>query len=249
MDSSTIRLPVWLFRLGVAFVVFIAVLIVLGAATYIPIVRTAARVSGLERQVDQLTAENAQVQELARALDSASVRYEQIASMLGVGRENPNARQDIAVVLPAVESRLPDARPVYERGISPPTHWPLGRHGEIGFITRGQVGAGSDDEVHFGVDVAVAVGTPVRASGGGRVVDLGMHEEYGLFVLIMHSGEYESMYGHTSRLLVQVGQEVEAGQVIALSGNTGRSTAPHLHFEVRQNGRPVDPLSMVQEVQ
>jgi murein DD-endopeptidase MepM/ murein hydrolase activator NlpD len=72
-------------------------------------------------------------------------------------------------------------------------------------------------------------------------------DDYGIFVLVRHPDGYETMYGHASRLLVRDGDEVAAGQVIVLSGNTGRSTAPHLHFEVRRGGRSIDPLAVIKE--
>jgi murein DD-endopeptidase MepM/ murein hydrolase activator NlpD len=75
----------------------------------------------------------------------------------------------------------------------------------------------------------------------------GTDPDYGLFVLLRHPNGFQTMYGHASRLVVREGDEVGAGQVIALSGNTGRSTAPHLHFEVRRDGRSLDPLTVVQE--
>jgi murein DD-endopeptidase MepM/ murein hydrolase activator NlpD len=68
-----------------------------------------------------------------------------------------------------------------------------------------------------------------------------------LFVLLDHPDGYQSLYGHASRLLVAVGDSVRAGQVVALSGSTGRSTGPHLHFEVRVGGRAVDPRTVVRE--
>jgi len=68
-----------------------------------------------------------------------------------------------------------------------------------------------------------------------------------LYVLLRHPGSYETMYGHASRLLVREGDVVAAGQVIALSGNSGRSTAPHLHFEIRRDGRSIDPLTVLRE--
>jgi murein DD-endopeptidase MepM/ murein hydrolase activator NlpD len=74
-----------------------------------------------------------------------------------------------------------------------------------------------------------------------------VNDDYGMFVRVRHPGGYETMYGHASRLLVRDGDDVAAGQVIALSGNTGRSTAPHLHFEVRRDGRSIDPLAVVKE--
>ena len=87
----------------------------------------------------------------------------------------------------------------------------------------------------------------VRASGGGTVQQLGEDPEYGFFVLLDHPDEYQTMYGHLSRILVEPGASVAPGQVIGLSGNSGRSTAPHLHFEIRQKGVSLDPRTMVKE--
>jgi murein DD-endopeptidase MepM/ murein hydrolase activator NlpD len=87
----------------------------------------------------------------------------------------------------------------------------------------------------------------VRAAGGGVVLQTGAHEEYGNFVLLEHPDGYQSMYGHLSRILAVQGMRARAGEVIALSGNSGRSSAPHLHFEIRLNGLSIDPGTMVKE--
>ena len=134
----------------------------------------------------------------------------------------------------------------YESGASHPGHWPLDVEG---FVTRGQVRAGESGvgESHPGIDIAVPVGTPVRAAGGGAVSAAGTDPNYGLYVLLRHPDGYETLYGHASRLLVAEGEQVASGQVIALTGNSGRSTAPHLHFEIRHEGKSVDPLTLVKE--
>jgi murein DD-endopeptidase MepM/ murein hydrolase activator NlpD len=118
---------------------------------------------------------------------------------------------------------------------------------EAGYLTRGQVKAGGRDEAHPGIDIAVSVGSLVRASGGAIVRQAGEDPEYGFFVLLDHPDDYQTMYGHLSRILVTQGVTVEPGEVIGLSGNSGRSTAPHLHFEIRQRGQSLDPLTMVKE--
>lgn len=96
---------------------------------------------------------------------------------------------------------------------------------------------------HEGIDIAVSTGTPVRAAFAGRVTFVGSAGGYGLLVKVSHSNGVETRYGHNSKILVKVGQTVEAGQILARSGNTGRSTGPHVHFEIRKNGVAVNPKS------
>ncbi|MBQ8278765.1 MAG: peptidoglycan DD-metalloendopeptidase family protein [Roseburia sp.] len=99
--------------------------------------------------------------------------------------------------------------------------------------------------LHKGVDWGVPVGTKVFASSGGTVIRADYNGAYGLCVLISHPDGRMTRYAHNSKLLVSVGQYVEQGETIALSGNTGRSTGPHVHFEIIINGSPVDPLKYI----
>jgi peptidoglycan DL-endopeptidase CwlO len=96
--------------------------------------------------------------------------------------------------------------------------------------------------LHAGVDIPLPEGTPLRAAAGGRVAIAGWVGGYGNYTCIQHTGSLSTCYGHQSRLGVSVGQTVSQGQVIGYSGNTGHSTGPHVHFEVRINGQPVDPM-------
>ena len=97
---------------------------------------------------------------------------------------------------------------------------------------------------HTGMDLAVPTGTSVRAALPGTVtVSTYNRGGYGYYVMIDHGNGLSTLYGHNSQLLARVGQTVEAGDVIALSGSTGRSTGPHLHFEVRINGERTNPRS------
>lgn len=146
-------------------------------------------------------------------------------------------------VAPPISARAGAARE-YGSGPSVPSHWPLV---DAGFITRGLVDDGGRDEPHPGVDIAVAMATPVRAAGGGTVAGTGEDAEYGKFVLLGHPSGYQTMYGHLSRVVVDRGDRVNPGEVLGLSGNSGRSTAPHLHFEIRREGRSLDPLTLVKE--
>ncbi|MEA2171721.1 MAG: hypothetical protein QOF76_5021 [Solirubrobacteraceae bacterium] len=96
--------------------------------------------------------------------------------------------------------------------------------------------------LHAGVDIAVGSGTPVRASAGGRVAIAGWVEGYGNYICIQHAGSLSTCYGHNTSLAVSVGQTVTQGQVISYSGCTGHCFGPHVHFETRINGTPVDPM-------
>lgn len=99
-----------------------------------------------------------------------------------------------------------------------------------------------DGRPHEGIDIAVAHGTAVRAVADGVVTYADWAGSYGILVTIDHGGGIETRYAHNSRVTVQVGQRVRAGDVIARSGSTGRSTGPHVHFEVRVDGEALDPL-------
>ena len=96
---------------------------------------------------------------------------------------------------------------------------------------------------HGGMDLAVPTGTSVRAALPGTVTVSQYSSSYGYYVMIDHGGGLATLYAHNSKLLVKVGQTVEAGDIVSLSGSTGRSTGPHLHFEVRVNGERTNPRS------
>ncbi len=100
-------------------------------------------------------------------------------------------------------------------------------------------------EFHSGIDIACPMKSKIFAARDGRVVFAGFKGGYGNLVVLRHEHGYYSYYGHLSRALVRPGQAVRRGAVIALSGNTGRTTGPHLHFEIRKGGRPVNPGYLV----
>jgi murein DD-endopeptidase MepM/ murein hydrolase activator NlpD len=97
-------------------------------------------------------------------------------------------------------------------------------------------------KLHTGVDLHAGMGTPIHAAAAGTVIFAGWRGGYGKCVIISHGGGLATLYGHQSEILVAEGQKVKRGEVIGKVGSTGYSTGPHLHFEVRVNGSPVDPL-------
>jgi murein DD-endopeptidase MepM/ murein hydrolase activator NlpD len=96
--------------------------------------------------------------------------------------------------------------------------------------------------LHPGIDIGVPTGTPIHAAAAGKVIWCGWMSGYGNLVMIDHGGGLASLYGHQSRIAASCGEEVAQGQLIGYVGCTGFCTGPHLHFEIRVNGSPVDPL-------
>lgn len=96
---------------------------------------------------------------------------------------------------------------------------------------------------HEGIDIAARRGTPIFASESGRVIFSGRMRGYGKVVIVKHAGRYRTVYAHASKLLVRKGEFVERGQKIAEVGSTGRSTGPHVHFEIRRSETPQNPMS------
>ena len=101
---------------------------------------------------------------------------------------------------------------------------------------------------HGGIDIAIPKGTPVKAAADGVVKFAGWRGGFGYAVVVEHADGTETLYAHNEKLLVEKGQEVDAGDQISLSGSTGKSTGPHLHFEVRQDGELVNPMKYLTNV-
>ncbi len=127
-----------------------------------------------------------------------------------------------------------------------PSRWPLRGPVNSDFGKRLSPWA-PNSEFHSGIDIGAPIGTPVRAPAPGTVVFAGPHSEYGIIVVIDHGNDTKSLYGHLSKLQVAVDHQVQRGEVIAMTGNTGRSSGPHLHYEIQVKGQPVNPHSYIWE--
>lgn len=126
-----------------------------------------------------------------------------------------------------------------------PSLWPVVGSLSSGFGDRVDPFSGMG-AFHSGVDIVVPQGTPVRVTGDGHVSFVGWNGGYGKLVVVDHPGDLQTYYAHLSDFGVIVGQEVRMGQAIAYSGSTGKSEAPHVHYEVRINGSPVNPHKFLQ---
>lgn len=135
---------------------------------------------------------------------------------------------------------------VVERGTIRPPFTSTGRFGwplptGVGTLTSPFGWRGGS--MHYGIDIAASVGTAIRAAESGTVTTSGYRGSYGNLVIINHSNGYSTYYAHNSRNLVSAGQRVSKGETIALVGSTGNSTGPHVHFEIRRNGNPINPMN------
>jgi murein DD-endopeptidase MepM/ murein hydrolase activator NlpD len=221
-----------LLRIGLSFG---AVLLAVGTASWVYLASQAARVPFLTSRVASLTKDVKQVDTLQLRLAEMERRFLQVQQMMSSTGPATTVRET-----PAPKSPPPPKPDTATPTL--PTIWPL----EVeGYVTRGSADSTMYSGPHPGLDVAVPVGTPIRAAGGGTVVEVGDDAKYGKFVRIEHRDGYESLYAHASQILVTMGEKISAGRNIALSGNTGQSTAPHLHFEVRQGGAAVDPMLLI----
>jgi hypothetical protein len=195
------------------------------------------RVPSLESEVARLEVEREHVEGLEALLAEVEDAYTALRSLFAPESRAGGAG---AIQLPSPAAGGGGAVGASDAEGPLPTTWPLT---EAGFLTQPLVeGAGAD---HPGIDVAASTGSYIRAAGPGRVVEAAEDPVYGLYLVLDHGGGYRSLYAHASHLLVEAGQMVVRGEVVALSGSTGRSTAPHLHFEILRDGEPLDPLSLL----
>lgn len=122
-----------------------------------------------------------------------------------------------------------------------PTGLPVNGYITDNFGTRSNPFGGEGRENHEGMDIAVDFGTPVTATADGMVIWAAPHGGYGNAVVIYHSNGITTRYGHLSKITVEAGQRVRRGDQVGNVGSTGRSTGPHVHYEVRENDQPLDP--------
>ena len=233
------RVPYALFYALVGGICVSLVLILLFIATYGSLL-IRSRESGIYKaQVAELTKRQEQMGELRRNLAELRVMNVQIRTMLGLGLsgEDSVAAERAGSNRTQLSADFQNEQASMLRAI--PTFWPT-----RGFITK-KFSAGATDKdplLHAGIDVAVDRGTPVRASASGYVLEAGWNDTYGYYVQVDHGYGIKTLYAHADMLVVIKGERVAQGQTIAYSGNTGKSSGPHLHFQVTVNNVPVDPL-------
>ena len=202
-----------------------------------------------ERQRQELEKLNNRVEKVentSRKLAEKSGVVEQAPVLPGSGGPALPMDEMALATLMAKMGRLEEDLRAYEailrqRGYTP-TLWPVDGTLEGGFGGRRNPFGGAGYEFHSGQDIEAAWGAPVVAGASGRVSFVGWQNGYGQLVVVDHGGGLTTRYGHLSHIDVELNQAVSRAQLLGKVGSTGRSTGPHLHYEVRQKGNPVDPI-------
>jgi murein DD-endopeptidase MepM/ murein hydrolase activator NlpD len=235
------------------------ILAVVGAASYgLYGLTQEAFHARIERENLRLRAENEkqrqQLSDLNERVEAVEDTSRRIAELSGVpmqeqtsvkGKGGPALPLPDAAILASRADQLKQNLQVFESALHErevtPSLWPV--PGEItdGFGGRRNPFGGSSSEFHSGQDIAIAWGTPVQATAAGTVTFAGWQNGYGQVVVIDHGDGLTTRYGHLSAYSVAAGQQIAKGQTVGNVGSTGRSTGPHLHYEVRLNDEPVDP--------
>ena len=189
------------------------------------------RIAKLEESIEYTKSEIDQLQSKVKSLDANISFEEKVKADILRSMNEKKIQRDLK------DGKI-DARPSNGEMM-----WPLKSHFHISspFGWR-NAPIGSGGERHRGIDIPAPSGTPVYSATDGEVISSGWNGSYGNAVMIKYTNNIVIVYGHNSSLVVRAGQKVSKGQVISLVGSTGNSTGPHLHFEVRYNGSPVDPL-------
>lgn len=216
-----------------------------------------AKLGYLERQNKEMTEKMKKVGELKYELGRMNGLVSDIQEMLGERVESEGGTTEVessgeemktgmSTMLPA-GGIFDELRDFVDRYSGFMMLAPVGNPVGGGWISRGFGSVISGEVEHKGIDIAVPEGTEVRSTMCGRVIFAGWDEVYGNMVLVVNCvNGYSTMYGHNSELMVNAGDYVNEGDVIALSGNTGESTAPHLHYEVRYFGVSIDPKDFIE---
>jgi len=231
------RIRKWVLQAAGIAVVFALIGIIMFFSVYSKIMVRAAMTDKLKVENEQLLRYQYKVKILEENITQMRDVVTRLTKLAGIDYQFPEIPDDsvIFATLDTVTSQ-PSVLTRFNSDLSMPSGLPV-----TGFITQ-DFEIISKQRHHPGIDIACAIGTPVLATAGGIVVFADVDSTYGNMVVLRHNDSITTVYGHNDTLLASVGQEVLAGSRIALSGNSGKSTAPHVHYEIRVNDEPINPL-------
>lgn len=231
------RMRRWLFQFLIGALAVVLIGILLFFAFYGKVLTRAAMADKLAMDNERLLRYQYKVQLLEENLNQAREIVTRLTDLAGIDIEFPELPDD-STLFASLDQR---GMAVVSRSAGIDITLPAGLPIQ-GFITQ-DFEIENTAHYHPGVDIACAEGTPVLATAAGEVVYADFDSTvYGYMVVLRHNDSITTLYGHNSQLLVEPGRMVPAGGRVALSGSTGKSTAPHLHYEIRVNDKPIDPL-------
>lgn len=250
--SHNFRVSIKTLKIGAGLLTFWLLLLIAGTVFLGKLLDKSRQVDILTEKNQRLLEYNARVREIEKDYQKNRELTARIAGLAGIELEQSSpgniikadsapasdsqrgkveglAGDDIALSNEQLEKmRTPQGRPLY------------------GWITRNFVANENyGKDKHEGVDIAVKEGTPVVATATGEITFAGWDQDYGNMIIIDHGNGYKSIYGHNEKLLVGMGEKVYKGKAIALSGNSGRSSAPHLHYGIIKDGESIDPTPLL----
>ncbi len=230
-DDSASSRHYFLTRKSIIIISMLVIVVLVGAVVaalnYTSVSVKAMEVDMLRRRNSQLEQEFAKIEEIREALRIAEADNRKIKVMLGIEKTPEMVEPTITEISPnyteievlkEIQENIPSLLPT------------------MGRVSR-EFGPG-----HYGIDIAAPQFSPVVVAASGIVNGTGWDSLYGNYIVVEHNKNYSTFYGHLNSIEVLDGSRVNAGQVIATVGSTGRSTSPHLHYEVRFRNEPVDPM-------
>lgn len=247
------KLTYWFLRSAIGALVLLIVLVILGGGFYWQARNWERVAQALKRENNRLRAEVERIEELAQVITEIKRVDMQLRDMLSSNMQLAPAAYSAPPPAYALQGAgdgseqvvtvLGRSVPRLQEPLDPrwtPSVWPVSR--DLGWVTAEfNADSGVLKNQHTGIDIAAPEGSAVYATADGKVVFAGLHETLGQTVAIDHYGVFLTRYSHNATLLVSVEDEVRKGQPVALVGNSGHSSGPHLHYEVLENGRHRDP--------
>jgi murein DD-endopeptidase MepM/ murein hydrolase activator NlpD len=223
-----------LMRFFLTVILLVILAILAGGVYYGKLLRDSAEAVRLRAENKILLSQQSEITRLKRELERNRQFVKRFAALAGI--EDFTMAADDTSVSPMQDSLIAEDTLLQEEGSFMPSGYPI-----RGFISKRFSESGLFGEKHLGLDITCPEGSMIRVTADGTVDFAGWDNYFGYIVKIKHEHGYMTVYAHNQELRVKEGDKVKKGQIIALSGNSGQSTGPHLHYEVLKDGKPMDP--------